>query len=172
MKWGFMKIASRTEAGIHLADKVASIIATIALVAMMLLTVADVIGRYCLNSPIIGVNELIGVSLVLAGTWGWGYCQMQKLHVRVDIILGRLPLKAQTIIKIVAYIIGFTGFSLICWRALLLAVDYFSRGRAGTTDILKIPYYPFWFALAIGAGLLALTVLIDIIHALSEVKQK
>jgi TRAP-type C4-dicarboxylate transport system permease small subunit len=172
MRWSFMKLASRTEAGIHSADKVAAVVASVALVAMMLLTVADVVGRYCFNRPIRGVWEIVGLTMVLAGTWGWGYCQMQKGHVRVDIILGRFPRKIQTIIQIVAYLIGFVVFSLMSWRAFLLAADYLTRGRAGVTDILEIPYYPIWLALVIGAGLLALTALIDLLRSLSEVKRK
>lgn len=172
MRWNFSKLAPRTEAGVYSADKVAAIAASIVLVAMMLLTVGDVVGRYCFNRPIRGTWEVVGLLLVCAGTWGWGYCQMSKGHIRVDIILERLPRWAQRIITSLSYLIGFVGFSLVSWRLFVMAKSYYSLTRGGVTEILHIPYYPFIVALGISAGLLALTVLIHLLQSIFEVAHK
>ena len=68
------KISSRTESGVHSTNRVMAYVAAVALVGMMILTVADVFGRYVLNNPIKGTWELVGFLLVAAGGWGMGYC--------------------------------------------------------------------------------------------------
>lgn len=174
MQWQakLTKLATRTEAGIHLVDKAAAMIASIFLAVMMLLTVTDVAGRYCFNRPITGSYELIGLFLVYAGTWGWGYCQVKKSHISVDVVFDRLPPMVQAILTSVAYLIGLIGFSLICWHMLLRTIRYIYLTRGAVTMTLEIPYYPFMLALTISAGLLALTILIDLLHSLAEVVRK
>lgn len=168
----FLKLARRGEAGLYYANKVIAMVAAVVLISMMLLTIADVIGRYFLRKPITGTYEIVGLLLVCAGTWGWGYCQMDKAHVSVTLLLDRLPKKVQTILRSLAYLIGLTGFSLICWRMLLRTLRYFSLTRGGVTETLGIPYYPFMLALAISAGLMALILLIDLWHSLAEVTRE
>jgi TRAP-type C4-dicarboxylate transport system permease small subunit len=166
-----MKLAPRTEAGLYSVNKATAVIASIILAAMMFLTVADVVGRYFLNRPITGTWELVGLFLVCAGTWGWGYCQLKKDHISVDIILARLPWRVQAILRSVAYLIGFAVFSLMCWQMLLTTIRYISL-PGGVTMTLEIPYYPFMLALTISAGLLALTIFIDLLRSLAEVARK
>ena len=172
MRWqvNLMKLAPRTEAGIFSVTKAAAIVASIILAVMMLLTVCDVVGRYCFNRPITGTWELVGLFLVCAGTWGWGYAQMKKGHISVNIILQRLSRRAQTILRSIAYLIGFAGFSLMCWQVFLMAKRYIFLTRGGVTEILGIPYYPFMLMLMISSGLLALTILIDLLRSLAGVE--
>ncbi len=174
MQWqvNFLNLTRRTEIGFHLINKITSIVASIALGVMMLVTVIDVIGRYFFNKPITGTPELVGLLLVCAGTWGWGYCQMEKGHVSVTVLTERLPPRAQVGLRIFAYLIGLAGFSLICWRILLRTINYISIPRGGITDILKLPYWPFMLALTISSGLLALIILIDLLHSIVEVTRK
>lgn len=168
---GPLNLASKGEASIHFLSKVMAIISSIVLAFMMLLTVADVIGRYFFNFPINGAWELIGLLLVCAGTWGLAYCQVEKAHISVTVLLDLFPPGIQAVIRSFAYLTGLTGFGLICWRAILLTQKYTS-GEGYVTDTLQIPYYPFTIMMAIGAGMLALILLIDLIHTLREVGRK
>lgn len=167
-----LELARRIEAVIYRINKAAALVASIVLAAMMLLTVADVIGRYFFSKPIRGTWELVGLLLVCAGTWGWGYCQMDKGHVSVTVIIDRLPRKIQAIIRSVTYLIGFVGFSLLCWRMCLRTIKFINLPSGGLTETLEIPYYPFMLVLVIGAGIMALILLIDLLHSLAKVMQK
>lgn len=167
-----VKVAQKIEAGARSANRLAAYVAQVALVAMMLLTVADVCGRYFLNRPIVGTFEIVGFLLVCAGTWGWGYCQMEKRHISISFITERFPRKAQDILSILGYLIGLVGFSVICWRVFLMAEGYISMSQGGTTITLGIPFYPFLFVLSIGAGLVALVLLIDFIRSILKVVLK
>jgi TRAP-type C4-dicarboxylate transport system permease small subunit len=138
----------------------------------MLMTVADVIARYFFSKPIRGTWELVGLLLVCAGTWGWAYCQKERMHVRINVLTDVFSKKTQLVLRIIAYFVGIAGFSLLCWRMGVRSLKYFFMPSTGLTATLEIPYYPFMMALMIGAGLMALMLLIDLIRAVFEVIKK
>lgn len=170
MPWwnSIQKYACRLKSGLYMISKAMAAVAAFVLAIMMFLTVMDVIGRYFLSRPVPGAWETIGLLLICAGTWGLGYCQEEKSHIKVTIILEKFPLKVQFCVRGLAYLIGAVGFSLICWRTFLLGVKYFVE-KGHVTDILEIPYYPFVLMLSISCGLLALTLIKDLFITLIEV---
>ena len=174
MRWRdkLIKLPSRTEAGLQRVSKVAAIIAAVVLAAMMLLTVADVTGRYFFNSPVKGTWEIIGLLLVCAGTWGLGYCQVQKGHISITVLIERFSRRVQAIIRSVTYLIGLVGFSLLCWRMFLMAIRYLTTMKEYVTETLEIPYPPFMFMLSIGAGIMSLILIVDLVRSLAEVVRK
>jgi tripartite ATP-independent transporter DctM subunit len=154
-------------------DPVSRKMATIAAVVlgiMMLLTTADVIGRYFFNHPIKGTYELIGLMLVCAATWGLAYCQIERGHIRIEVLFERFSPGTKAGLNFMSYFIGLCGFFLICWQLLIMAKEYFLLGDTGTTETLGIPYYPFMLILAIGMGMLSLMLLIDIVKSMKEAK--
>ncbi len=172
MAHNLMKVPLKTESVVYSINRVAAIMAAFVLAAMMLLTVADVCGRYFFNSPIKGTWEIIGFLLICAGTWGLGYCQMQRGHISITIILQRFPRRLQALMLSFTYLVGLAGFSLLCWRMFLLAHKYATTMKGYVSDTLEIPLYPFMFALSIGAGLIALILIIDLVHSSINVVRK
>ena len=168
---GLSGFLSNLEATVMQISKIMAIIAAIVLGAMMLLTVADVAGRYFFNYPINGAWEMIGFLLVCAGTWGLAFCQKQKAHIRVTVLSDLFPLRGRAIIDSIAHLFGVVAFTVICWRSVLLTAKY-AVEKGHITDTLKIPYYPFTIIMAIGTGLLALMLLIHLIHSLVEIARK
>lgn len=166
------KLLKKVEKGLNSISTFLAMIAAFVLAAMMLLTVADVIGRYFLNHPIKGTWELVGLLLVCAGTWGLGYCQMEKAHISITILLERFSKKVKLMISIIATLLGLAGFSLISWQMFLLAKKYFLLPRGNVTDTLGLPYSPFMLSLSIGAGMMALMLLGNLIRSLAEVRRK
>lgn len=174
MQWrcNLMKITAAMETGSRTVVNKMTILAAIGLAAMMLLTVGDVFGRYFFNRPIKGTWEVVGVLLVCAGTWGIAYCQLKKGHIRVDVLLARFPKQVRAIIFAISDIMGFVVFAVLCWQALLLAKRYYSLSSGLVTDTLEIPLYPFMLMLAIGAGAMALVLIVDLTRSLAAMVQK
>lgn len=174
MQWRdkLKKLPLKTETGLYSISKVAAVVAAVVLAAMMLLTVGDVGGRYFFNHPIKGTWELIGLLLVFAGTWGLGYCQMQKAHISINIILKRFSNRVQALFLSFTYLVGLAAFSLLCWRMFMLAIRYSTTMKGYVTDTLEIPYPPFMFALSIGAGIMVLILIMDLIRSLASVVRK
>jgi TRAP-type transport system small permease protein len=166
------KMPNIIETGTQFLNKWIAIIAEVALAIMMLITVGDVVGRYFFNKPIKGTYEIVGLLLVCASTLGWGYCQMMKRHINISFLTDLFPVKAQAILTILAYLIGLVGFSVISWQVFLLAESYLVLPTGDTTLTLGIPLAPFMFILSISAGLMSLTLLIDLIHSIMEVNNR
>ena len=146
-----------------------AVIAAIVLGIMMVLTVADVCGRYFFLKPIEGTFELIGIMLVIAGCLGLGFCQLNQGNIRITIIADSLPPRGQAIVYLISYTIGAVISGMICWRGLLRAWDYIFKTLGGVTVTLKLPFWPFMFLLALGFGWLCFILLIDAYLAAKEV---
>lgn len=167
-----VKLPSRTEAGLQGLGKVAAVMAAAVLAVMMLLTVTDVVGRYFFNSPIKGTWEIVGLLLICAGTWGLAYCQIQRGHISITVLVQRFSRRWQAAVHSFTYLIGLVGFSVISWRMFLLAKKYFLMSRGNVTDTLELPYAPFMLSLSIGAGIMALILIVDLVRALAGVARK
>lgn len=153
-------------------SKAMGVVAAIVLGLMMLLTVIDVIGRYFFNRPLKGTWELVGLLLVCGGTWGLAYCQMEKAHISITIVLDHFSHRVQSVMKIFASVIGLIGFGLISWQTYILGESYFLMTRGNVTDTLGLPYAPFLWMLSIGTGMMALMLILEIIGNIAEVVHK
>lgn len=113
------------------------LIAAVTLFALMVLTCADVIGRYFLNNPVVGAAELTEISLAIilfsvmpVITWRGG-------HIVVDLLDSVLP-------GAVIRVLGFVSTILIAVSLYFVAVRIYELGardlrRGITTDFLYIP---------------------------------
>jgi TRAP-type C4-dicarboxylate transport system permease small subunit len=146
-----------------------SVIAAIVLGFMMLNTVGDVVGRYFFLKPIEGTYELVGISLVIAGSLGLGFCQLNKANIRISVICDLLSSRTQNIIYVVAYLICAAASGGIAWQGWLRGWDYIYKELGGTTVTLGLPYWPFMLLLSIGFGWVCLIFLIDFYLTFVEV---
>ena len=166
------KLPANISAVLQWISKGMGVVAAAVLVAMMLLTVADVIGRYFFSRPIKGTWELVGLLLVCAGTWGLGYCQMEKAHISITIMYDLFSRRVRALMSTLACLIGLGGFSLICWQTFVLAKKYYFLPRGDETDTLGLPYSPFILLLSIGAGMMVLILIVDLIRYISQGTRK
>ena len=81
-------------------------------VALMLLTVAHVIGRYVFSFPMLGVVEVSGLMVVTLVFFSAPYDFMIDRHIAVDVIVRRLSRKTKAAVQIGTYILGFVVVSL------------------------------------------------------------
>ncbi len=166
------KLPSMIEKRLVLISRIILIGGICVLAILMLLTTANVFGRYLANHPIEGAEELIGLLFVCAATWGLAYCQIEKGHIRIPIVFEHLSQRYQLVIDILSYLLGLAGAGLICWQALIMTEKYIFLTKGGETQILGIPYYPFLLMLTIGFGFLGLMLLVDLLHCLVKVAGK
>ena len=149
-----------------------SIVGAVILFIMMLLTVADVVGRYFFKSPVQGALELTGLLLVCVASCALAYSQIKKGHIRVELITERLPEKARAILDVVAYFFCLFGSSMITWQTLIRAREYLLATRGNLTETLSIPLFPFLTLLGLGFLALALVSLVDFIQSLGKLIRK
>lgn len=136
------------------------------LVVIMFLTAADVIGRYVFNRPILGAVELIEFMMAIVVAFCIAYCAVMKGHVRVELVVERLPQRAQAIIDSITSLLGFGLFSLIAWRSFVhLNVVFDSKA---TSLVLLIPVFPFVGVVTLCSAMFALVLLADFLNFLSQ----
>ena len=148
---------------------VMAIIASITLAIMMMITVIDVTGRFVFLKPLKGAFELTGLLLILAATWGMGYCQRLKGHIRISFLYERFPRRGQALADVLAYSICLSTSVMIVWRTFIRMKEYMFLQLGGVTETLSIPLYPFMLLLALGFGWLCVTFLVDLYKSIIEV---
>ena len=89
-------------------------IGALALTAMMLLTVVDVIGRF-FKHPIFGSVELVGFLAVIVVAAALPYTYKMDGHVGVEILVRLLSKKTQLWIDVITRLISLVLFALITW---------------------------------------------------------
>jgi len=141
----------------------------VALAVMMFITVIDVSGRNFFFRPLEGSFELIGILLIIAGSWGMGYCQLKNANIRIDILSERFPSKGKAILWVIAYIVGVMGTGAIAWRIFLRTHEYTLSRLGSVTDTLSIPIWPFTLLMGIGFTWVCLIYLVNLYQSIREV---
>lgn len=138
----------------------AAAVAGIVLMALMLLTTADVGGRYFLNSPITGVFDITHFAVLMMVFLGLAYCGFQNGHVAIEIFYNKLPPTVAGYLSRFINLVGGLFFALIAWRTLVQSVDVKEFNEASQLEL--IPFYPFYYILAFGAALFAFVMLLRV----------
>lgn len=126
------------------------------LVLMVIITVADVIGRKMFNMPVKGAYELGEMLLVVVVFLNLPNTEMQDGNVTIDILFVRFGQKAKKIIQSLMYVLFLVISVLFTWQVFVLASDEATGGF--TTNTLNIPTSPVIFIGAFGCGILTLVV--------------
>jgi len=136
-------------------------------IALVAVTVYDVIARYVFDSPTIWgyqASTMLGGGVILAG---WAYCQLHESHVRVDVLYARLAPKRRALIDVLgALICVFPMFIVFGYIAGSWAVKAMMTGEIMEETIWYPPSWPFRLAVLTGAVLLLLQVLATFIRDL------
>lgn len=134
------------------------LLAGIALFALMVFTCADVIGRYFLQSPILGAKELteIGLAIVVFAalpviTWRGG-------QIVVDLIDHILPEKVLKLLMVISSFIVATSLYFVAFRIYELGLRNLKRGIV--TDFLHIQTGYVMQFIAVFSWITALTILL------------
>jgi len=136
------------------------------LAGMMLLTAADVIGRYFFNSPILGSFEITEYLMVIVMATSLAYCGIMKGHVEIELVADRLPEKTQNILGCITSFLGFILFIFITWQCFIYIRDMAASKAASTVHY--IPAWPFVLILAIGFTVFSLVLLLRFLEYLSK----
>ena len=148
----------KVEKSIQWIIEASGIVGVLFLLAMMMMTVVDVIMRYFFHRPIIGSVEISIVLMVCVVFLCMAWCTLNDGHIRVDIITGKLSKKGRLILNGFDNILTFVLALLIAWRSFLEAVSV--KDMEVTSPLLGIPRYPFVFVTALGFLLLFFAALI------------
>jgi TRAP-type C4-dicarboxylate transport system permease small subunit len=118
---------------------------------MMLITTADVFGRYLFASPLPGAFEITQILLAATIFAGLPIVTLKQEHVTVTIASDRLPASLRRVHAALASLVGALILATVAWRLAGQAARLASYGD--TTSLLRIPLSPLAWMMA---GLTAL----------------
>jgi len=134
------------------------IIAGGALVIVMLLSGADVVGR-TFGRPIPGAYEIISFAGGLVLGFAIPASAIGKVHVIVDLVIAKLTPGPRTALHFISRLLGAgllcaTGYALIMMGSKL-------RATGEVTPVLQLPFYPIAYAMGLAFLVTTLILLLE-----------
>lgn len=140
-------------------------IAGAAIVAMMVLTCADVVLRY-FRMPIPGTYELVCFFGALAVGFAMAHTSVQQGHVAVSVITQLLPSRVQDWLDAVTGVFSLIFFALVGWQSFRYAGQLHASGEVSLT--LQLPFYPFVYGIGLSAWAVCLVLLARVLDKLRK----
>ena len=140
------------------------------LMVLMFMILVEVLTRYILQSPLSIAEEYGGYMLVAITFVGLGYTWKERGHVRVEWVINALSLKVQSWLRLITLIMA-TAFALIMIKASydLVSYSYLFGTRSGSW--LRTPLIWPQIVLIIGAVLLFIQLIAELIRAVGNLKK-
>lgn len=136
--------------------QVLSLLAGVLLLALAVLTVADVAGRSLLDRSIVGTVDISTMLLVGVAFLGLAAAQVDGRHVDVDLVEARLPQTARVVLAVVRCLLLVGLGAVLTWGLADQVLSAVGRGET-TNDILRLPTWPAKLALVVSFVLFFVT---------------
>jgi len=139
------------------------------LVALMLLVVADIVGRRFFGRPLRGTVEIVEMAMVLIIYLGLGYAEHEGDHVSLDLVYNRLGARTRSALSVITGVFGLGVMGLVAWQLW----EFAGVLRAGqyTTGVLRIPQAPIAIVAVAGAGLFILAMATNVVAAIRAARR-
>jgi len=149
------------------ASRVIAILAIGGMLALALLTVADIALRYFLNAPIPGLFEAaqLLMAVIVVATLPVGI--MERNHVTIDIFEAPLGPRWAKLGEAIGALLLLAFMAVLAWRFGLYAERLMRRGDA--TLIFGLPVAPFWWGVTAIIAACAMLQLVALARTLREV---
>jgi TRAP-type C4-dicarboxylate transport system permease small subunit len=144
------------------ADALLGVVASAILLAMMFLTVVDVVARYAFNRPLRGAFEVTELMLLVLIFAGLPLVSFSDEHATMDFIDRLLGPRAQRSLEALVQLVNAAFMFLLTWLVWLKADRIW--GYRDSTDVLRIVYGPFVYFMAVTLGLAGVIHLYKIIE--------
>lgn len=128
--------------------------------ALMWLTMAEVLGRRLLNSPVPGAIDYIEVGMATFAFMGAAYCQRQGGHVRMDLLVTSLRGRVLWGVEALAIFLAIIYVAIIVWASSQDAWRSFDLGDE-TLDA-HVAIWPSKLVVPVALALLELRLLVNL----------
>lgn len=143
------------------------LLGAVGMVSSMFLGTADVVGTQFLGVPVPGALEITESTMVLIVFGALAYAQMQRAHIRVEILHGYAGPRTKAFMDAVTHLVALVFFALLAWQGYGEAL-YGWEIREATLGYIRFPLYPARWLLVLGTALLLLRLALDVISDLAR----
>lgn len=136
---------------------------------MMLLGAFDVLGRYLFNRPITGTMEISSVCMGAIVFFSWAATQRDREHVNVELFISRYSTRMRAAADCFTLSLSLLLFALIAYQSTKIAIRSYEEFR--TLPVLEIAIWPFHALVPIGAVVLCLAIVLQIVSSIAVLKK-
>lgn len=140
-------------------------VACILLFAMMLLTFADVMGRYLFSAPLPATYEVVSLMMPAIIFCALPLTVLNENHVTVDLLDDIIPRPMARVQAVFVHLFSTAALGLIAWRLVIKSMSQFEYEEI--TDELFLPMWPFSALMAVLCTIATLAALANVILTLS-----
>ncbi len=162
-----MSTLERLDKWAKLISKWLSWVAGAGLVAMLGLTVADIIGVKIFNTSVAGSIETVALLGVVITAFGMAFTQSQHSNIQVEFFVTKLPKRVRAVCGVIASLLGVVLFALLSYQSFKYGHSLQQSGEVSMTS--RIPTYPFVYALAFCCIPLCFVLLVELLKSIKKV---
>lgn len=148
--------------------KAFNIVGAVALLIMLVITVADVIMSKLFDWPFPGATEVVTSVMPISVFAFLLTTQMENRQISIDMVVGRLGFRARTAMKFLGQGIGIYLFGLLTWLNVPMALYSIKIGEH-TGGTVAVPMYPAKVIIPLACGLITIQLLIQFVRGLRAV---
>jgi len=153
---------------VHRLAYAAGYLGALVLMGIIVLTMAEVVSRYVLRSPLILSDELGGYALVVISCLGLAYCAQGGGHIRITFLVERVG-RASGPLRVAMLALGLVFLSVLAWVCWQFLADSFARNMR-SNSLLMMPLKWPQLAMPVGFTLYAVVLLVQLVHAVHELR--
>ena len=143
-------------------------IGALAILIILVVTVADVVMNKIFDAPFPGATEIITSAMPISVFGFLLSAQINQRHITIDVVVERLRSKWQTILKFLAQGIGIYLFGLLTYLNIPMAVHSI-RIMDHTGGNIAVPIYPAKIIIPLATGLIAIQLFIEFCKSIHSV---
>lgn len=143
----------------ELVNRALAAVAGAALIATMLLLVANIVMR-TVAGPLNGTFELISMTAVVVFGLALGEAQTHQAHVSIDLVVGRLRKSVRLVVGTAVTLASGVLFVQLATSLVIYGLNLRAEGAA--TESLAIPVWPSALVIVLGVGGLVLALVSDL----------
>lgn len=136
-------------------------VAGVALLLVVVLLVSGIVLRL-LGTPIAATYEVMGLLSVVVLGLSFGDGQVAKAHVSIDLFTARLNKPTQLVVEAVITLLSVVVFIVVMYS--LWGYGLAQTKTGSTTELLKVPTWPWVFVLMFGFGVVVLALVRDFVR--------
>ena len=135
------------------------------LAGLALLVIYEIGARYFFGRPFRGGFEMTELAMSVIVACGLPYTAIQRGHVSVDIFSKFFDRPSMRWVNFGVHALGAIVLGILTYQSFGYAMK--SYGYGDVSNMMRIPKFPFQFAVAISAGLFTIVLILDALKALN-----
>jgi len=137
------------------------------MLGMMLLLIADVIGR-AIGLPFQGIAELSVFVMMIVIYLGFSRCEERNEHVSLEFAVNMLPRRGKTIMLAIGQALAVLTIGFLLYAVVMDALDSYAT-NSSIEGTFEIPYWPTKFIMVLGMVFFVLQGIVNLASAIRRI---